>query len=76
MEELRKAIRSGDKERAEGLAVTLLRERRMNPKGVFKNPDPIDPSWIIMAIIALGAVALAFLDWWSRRPKKEVVKVV
>jgi len=68
LEELKKAIRSGDKERAERIAVTM-----------FKNPHPkpkIDPNLLLYfgCLALLGVIMVA--SWWLDKKKKKEEEMI
>lgn len=69
LEELKKAIRSGDVERAERIAVTLFK-RPSNPK-VKGNPDSnIVPS-IIAVVAGVAIFALSLVSMWMEHSEKK-----
>ncbi|MCP8308919.1 MAG: hypothetical protein H3Z53_05650 [archaeon] len=81
LRELIKAIKAGDKEKAESIAITLFKNPPNPNKYVAKVKSDPNPE-LLLQIIAGGIVIifaiLAFLDFWfsHRSKKKEEIQYV
>mgnify|MGYP001103858801 CR=1 FL=1 len=60
LEELKKAIDADDKERAKIIATTLLKQRSK-----LGNPNHANPSWLIVAILAVAALSPVIVSLWE-----------